>query len=233
MEYISDPEIAAKLVEKVPPSTVNDSPHLQHILKYFNFQPTTLQEQYTHSWKFIPSSFIKYQRLDGTALRNLYCQTPVDQIIVCTLAHHLPGTPVEAIEFATPVDLEQRAAFCIRNVHCLDTLDVLMNVLHVLNSKAIAFEQDVWDDREAAQAAIDAPSAWTMTEGKWYDAPGYFPSVFGGWAMDDMLEGSANVQKRVGRFFEVMGEQYSKVVQERFDQAPNHMSYTIRRNVTA
>jgi len=229
MEYQKDLEIANQFMESAPPNTLGSSPILDHIIDYLSFKPDSPLGQELHSKEFIPYLLLKYNNaLSETPVDKIHTRTPIDQTLLYAFSQ-VNATDTTGHKLSDE-EIEERYDFCIRQVHCLDYLDYVRCVIHVLTDKAIAFEMEMWAEYEAATILADDEDI-----AKWYQESSCLPLVFQGWTMEEMVDASAEFLKRTGRIMGVLGEHYSCEMLALIRMRPQHStgSYFINNHVTA
>lgn len=212
MESYRDLTIADQLLDRVPALTVGYSPHFDDLVNYVSDGKQSFRD-------FIPFFLRKFQVYDEPTLATWATETPVDQTIICAFSRCLPkmSGPTDSALLPETKILE-RFRFCVTKVHCLDYLDFIIRVLHVITDKAIAFELDLWADFEDG-TSLDAD----VHADTWYNAL-YSPKIKKGQEINAALDASATLVRRSGRMMEIIGDQYRKVVMESIRLRPQHVA---------
>lgn len=223
MEYYRDQTIAEQLVERSPPLTVGYSPHFDDLV---NFVTPEKQENIRD---IIPFFLRKFQVYNEPTLATWATETPIDQAIICAFSHCMPYSESNRHSRNLPEkEIMERFKFCATKIHCLDYLDFIIRVLHVITAKAIDFEMTAWADYEEGVLLCSdlAAEEWLRKA--------YLPKILKGADINAALDGAANVIKRIGRMMELLGDQYRKVVMQSINLRPQHVagSYFIASHVT-
>lgn len=223
MEYYRDQTIAEQLVERAPPLTVGYSPHFDDLV---NFVTPEKQENIRD---FIPFFLQKFKVYNEPTLATWATETPIDQAIICAFSYCMPHSESDRYSPKLPeTEIMERFKFCATKIYCLDYLDFIIRVLHVITAKAIDFEMAAWADyEEGVLLSSDvAAEEWLRNA--------YLPKILKGADINAALDGAADVIKRVGRMMELLGDQYRKVVMQSINLRPQHVagSYFIASHVT-
>jgi len=212
MESYRDQSILSQLLERAPAYTVGYSPHYDDLVNY------VADESLPHT-DLIPFFLRKFQLYDEPTLAGWATETPVDQTIICAFSRCLPQnkqTPDSALLPETKT--LERFRFCVTKVHCLDYLDFMIRVTHVITDKAIAYELEAWasfEDGELLNADVDGEI--------WYNTM-FVPKTDEGQGINALLNAAASLVRRSGRMMEILGDQYRRVVTENIKLRPQHVA---------
>lgn len=223
MESYRDHTIAEQLVERCPPLTVGYSPHFDDLVNFVT------PEKHENVRDFIPFFLRKFQVYNEPTLATWSTDTPIDQAIICAFSHCMPTTECDPHSPNLPEKvILERFTFCVKQVHCLDYLDFIIRVLHVITDQAIDFEMAAWADYEEG-----ALLAGDQAAEDWYHKA-YLPKILKGADINVALDGATSLIKRTARMMEPLGDQYRKVVMDSIKLRPQHVagSYFIANHVT-
>lgn len=227
MESYRDLPISEQLLERVPALTVGYSPHFDDLVNFVKAEPIT--NALTVHNDLIPYFLRKFEVYDSPTLASWATETPIDQAITCLFARCLtPRKGVKPARNLPESEIMERFAFCVTKINCLDYLDFIIRVLHVINDKAIEFEICAWADWEEGAAL-----ASNMDAEEWY-AKKYLPKVLTGHTLNQALDGAASLIKRYGQMMELLGGQYQRVVTDVINLRPQHVAgcYFVAKHVT-
>ena len=229
METYRDLPIADQLLERVPALTVGYSPHFDDLVNFCSAKPTLYAPLVHNTKDFVPFFLKKFQVYNEPPLAGWATETPIDQAIICAFARCSPLAKGQTPPTKLPEsEIIERFEFCVTNIHCLDYLDFIIRVLHVITDEAIAFELNAWAEYEDGAALVRDVAAQ-----EWYDKA-YLPKILEGQDLNKALDGAVNIIRRTGRMMEVLGTQYRKEVIALINLRPQHTagSYFIANHVT-
>lgn len=222
METFRDQEVSSQLLELVPAYTVGYSPHFDDLVDFFTANAGN------HS-QFIPYFMRKFQVYNESTLATWATETPIDSAIICAFSHCLPSEGLNSFQPKLPEsEILARFRFTTSKIFCLDYLDFIIRVLHVISDRSISYEMQIW-----AEVEDPSPLAGGSDLDTWL-ARSLIPPFMGDQSLNSVLDGTANVTKRTGLMMEVLGDQYRKVVVQTINQRPQHVagSYFIPYHVT-
>lgn len=222
METFRDPEVSFQLMELVPPNTAGCSPHFDDLVDYF------IANAQIHS-QFIPYFMRKFQVYNEPTLATWATETPIDSAIICAFSHCLPTEGQSSFQpKLSETDILARFRFTASKIFCLDYLDFIIRVLHVISDNSIMYEMQIW-----AEVEDPAPLAGGTDLDTWL-ARSLIPPFLGDQSLNSVLDGTANVTRRTGLMMQVLGDQYRKVVMETINLRPQHVagSYFVSHHVT-
>jgi len=222
METFRDQEVSAQLLELVPQYTVGYSPHFDDLVDFF-IANAHIQSQ------FIPYFMRKFQVYNEPTLATWATETPIDSAIICAFSHCLPTEGQSSYGPKLPEsEILARFRFTASKIFCLDYLDFIIRVLHVISDNSISFEMQIW-----AKVEDPSPLAGGSDLDTWL-ARSLIPPYLGDQSLNSVLDGTANVTRRTGLMMEVLGDQYRKVVMQAINLRPQHVagSYFVPQHVT-
>lgn len=211
METYRDQSVSEKLLELVPQQTVGHSPHFDDLVDFF-----TVNTEF-HS-DIVPYFMWKFQIYNEPTLATWSTETPIDSAIICAFSHCLPQPGEASPDTTIPeADILARFRFTASNIHCLDYLDFMIRVIHVITDLSIRYELLIWSEIEDP-----VPLAGDTDFNTWL-ARTFVPPFLAEQSLNSVLEGAANVTKRTGLIMEVLGDQYTRVVMENLNMRPQHV----------
>lgn len=154
METFRDQEVSAQLLELVPEYIVGYSPHFDDLVDFF-IANAHIQSQ------FIPYFMRKFQVYNEPTLATWATETPIDSAIICAFSHCLPTEGQSSYGPKLPEsEILARFRFTASKIFCLDYLDFIIRVLHVISDNSISFEMQIWAEVEDP-SPLAGEATWT------------------------------------------------------------------------
>lgn len=229
MDIIKKPSVADSLVERAPPLTVGYSPQFDDIVNHFIAFEQSNKNNGSLNQDFIPFFLWKFEQYNEPTLAGWATETPIDQTIITAFARCLPlMNGRKPLTKLSEIEIIARYTFCVSKIHCLDYLDFIIRVMHIITDHALDYEMTAWADFEEGQAL-----ACDGCADEWYSR-NYLSKVLEGHDINHALDGAVNVIKRSAKIMEVLGDQYRKVVMQAINLRPQHVagSYFVSQHVT-
>lgn len=216
MFFSRDSETADDLVRFAPPKTYGQSQVLDQLIDLFRASPADTDE-HPAALEIIPYFLKKYARLEQETLPALALKTPVDQFIICAFAEAMYAKYISSHDDDNPASAFNQFRFTAQQIHCLDYLDYVRRVLHVIEDCIVVYQERAWAGFEKSYDIEYEKGA-----DEWYDTV-HLPRIEQGWNINCCMDASTVVAERLEKMHLAVGEQYSVEVLQIIKARPQHI----------